>query len=302
MEDFGSWGGINLKNLNIMNLKKAQKLTKSVIVALSVCIFTYVALPVQGETLTGLTYIGGGAGTLFTINSSSPGSILNSVGITGSGGGEVFVGIDYLGSVLYGVSDAGKLYTINPSTGIASLVGAFGTLNGLYFGMDASAAGIRIVSDADVNLLVNSSTGALISSTPTLTPTTLTIDAIASQGSTMYAVDSVANTLNILNTATGTITPVGAMGYDVSGKNGFDISSVSGVAYFASGVSSSALDANLYTLNLSTGIASLVGEIGPGEGLLVYGLTAPVPEPSIVELFFAGGSGLGLLALARRRR
>jgi hypothetical protein len=173
-------------------------------------------------------------------------------------------------------------------------------LNGIYYGVDASAAGVRIVSDADINLLVNSSTGALISSTPSLNAS-LNVNAIATTGGLTYVIDSAANTLNALNTGTGNATLIGGLGYDVSAKNGFDISSGTGTAYFASGVSSSALDANLYTLDLGTGLANLVGTIGPGDGMLVFGLTV-VPEPGTAALFLSGGAGLALLTLVRRRK
>jgi hypothetical protein len=166
--------------------------------------------------------------------------------------------------------------------------------------MDASSAGIRIVSDNEINILLNPTTGAVISSSPSLT-SGLTVDAIASSGSTMYGVDSLANTLGTLNTATGTFATIGAMGYDVSGKNGFDISPNSGIAYFASAVSSSGTDANLYQVDLSTGFASLVGQIGPGEGLLVDGLTVQtVPEPSSIAMACFGGAGI--FGLMRRRK
>jgi len=277
-----------------MNCKRIQQATKATVVALTIA--GCGAFSAQSEILTGLVWNGN---NIFTIDSSAPGTLLTSVGVSGLQGGDILVGIDYLGSNLYAAGQAGNLYTLNPTTGAASLVNHFGSLNGLYYGMDASAAGIRIVSDADINLLLNPITGAVISSTPTLSPTTLTIDAIASLGSTMYAVDSVANTLGTLNTATGAFSTIGAMGYDVSGKNGFDISQISGTAFFASAVSSSGVDANLYQVNLSTGFASLVGTIGPGEGLLVGGLTT-VPEPSSIALGLVGG--VGMLALLRRRK
>ena len=252
----------------------------------------------KAENLTALVYLGN---QIFTFDSSNPGTILTSVGISGLQGSDTLVGIDYSGSTLYAIGSAGNLYTVNGTTGAATLVNHFGPLNGIYFGMDASAAGIRIVSDADINLLLNPSTGAIISSTPTLTPTTLNLDAIASSGSTMYAVDSLANTLGILNTAAGTFATTGSMGYDVSSKNGFDISSASGIAYFASAVSSSGTDPNLYEINLATGFASLVGQIGPGEGTLIDGLTVTaVPEPGTIALALAGGAGM--IALLRRRK
>ena len=281
-----------------MNLKNIGKTAKTGVVAVALGVAIVAGGSAKAEMLTGLVYLGN---QIFTFDSSNPGTILTSVGISGMQGSDTLVGIDYLGSTLYAIGSAGNLYTVNGTTGAATLVNHFGPLNGIYFGMDASAAGIRVVSDADINLLLNSSTGAIISSTPTLTPTTLNLDAIASSGSTMYAVDSVANTLGILNTAAGTFVTTGGMGFDVNGKNGFDISSASGIAYFASAVSSSGTDPNLYTVNLATGFASLVGQIGPGEGTLIDGLTVTaVPEPGTIALALAGGAGM--IALLRRRK
>src|ERR1039457_2420478 len=279
-----------------MNLKNIRKTAKAGAVAVALGVAITAGSSAKAETLTALVYLGN---QLFTFNSSTPGTISTSVGVSGLQSADILVGIDYLGSTLYAVGSAGNLYTVNGTTGVASLINHFGPLNGLYFGMDASAAGIRVVSDADINLLLNASTGAIISGTPTLTPTTLNIDAIATSGSTTYAVDSIANTLGILTG--GTFATTGPMGYDVSGKNGFDISTATGIAYFASAVSSSGLDPNLYTINLATGFASLVGQIGPGEGTLIAGLTVtPVPEPGTTALALLGGAGM--IALLRRRK
>ena len=279
-------------------LNNIRKTARASVVAVALGVAMVAGSSAKAENLTALVYLGN---QIFTFDSSNPGTILTSVGISGMQGSDTLVGIDYLGSTLYAIGSAGNLYTVNGMTGAATLVNHFGPLNGIYFGMDASAAGIRIVSDADINLLLNPSTGAIISSAPTLTPTTLNLDAIASSGSTMYAVDSLANTMGILNTAAGTFATTGSMGYDVSSKNGFDISSASGIAYFASAVSSSGTDPNLYTVNLATGFASLVGQIGPGEGTLIDGLTVTaVPEPGTIALALAGGAGM--IALLRRRK
>ena len=286
------------KKIIIMNLKNIRKTAKAGVVAVALGVAMVAGSSAKAETLTGLVYLGN---QLFTFNSSTPGTIVTSVGVSGLQSADILVGIDYLGSTLYAVGSAGNLYTVNGTTGVAALINHFGPLNGIYFGMDASAAGIRVVSDADINLLLNASTGAIISNTPALNPSALNIDAIATSGSTTYAVDSVANTLGILNTATGTFATTGSMGYDVSGKNGFDISTATGIAYFASAVSSSGVDPNLYTVNLATGFASLVGIIGPGEGTLIAGLTVnPVPEPGTTALALLGGAGM--IALLRRRK
>jgi hypothetical protein len=279
-------------------LTNIRKTAKASVVAVALGVAMVAGSSAKAENLTGLVYLGN---QIFTFDSSNPGTILTSVGISGMQGSDTLVGIDYFGSTLYAIGSAGNLYTVNGTTGAATLINHFGPLNGIYFGMDASAAGIRVVSDADINLLLNPSTGAIISSTPTLTPTTLNLDAIASSGSTMYAVDSVANTLGILNTTAGTFSTIGSLGYDVNGKNGFDISSASGIAYFASAVGSSGTDPNLYEINLATGFASLVGQIGPGDGTLIDGLTVTaVPEPGTIALVLAGGAGM--IALLRRRK
>src|ERR1039457_6669782 len=281
-----------------MNLKNIGKTAKSSVVAVALGVAMVAGSAAKAETLTALVFLGN---QFFTFDSSNPGTVLTSVGVSGMQGGDTLVDIACLGSTLYALGSAGNLYTVNATTGVAALVNHFGPLNGIYFGMDASASGIRVVSDADINLLLNPSTGAIISSTPTLTPTTLNLDAIASSGSTMYAVDSVANTLGILNTAAGTFATIGALGYDVNSKNGFDISSASGIAYFSSAVSSSGTDPNLYEINLATGFASLVGQIGQGEGTLIDGLTVTaVPEPGTIALALAGGAGM--IALLRRRK
>ena len=275
-------GAKKLKNL-VMNLKNIQKTAKASVAAVALGVAMIAGSAAKAETLTALVFLGN---QIFTFNSSSPGTVLTSVGVSGMQGSDTLVDIAYLGSTLYALGSAGNLYTVNPTTGVATLVNHFGPLNGIYFGMDASASGIRIVSDsdADINLLLNPTTGAIISSGPSVNPAGVDINAITHVGSTTYAVDSLANTLGILNTATGAFSTIGPMGYDVSGKNGFTYSTVTGIAYFASAVSSSGVDPNLYTINLATGFASLIGRIGPGEGTLIVGLTVtPVADlvPSI---------------------
>src|ERR1017187_4205965 len=166
-----------------MNLRNIQKTAKASVVAVALGVGIFACGSAKAETLTALVFQGN---QIFTVNSSNPGTIVTSVGVSGLQGGDILVGIDYLGSTLYAIGSAGNLYTVNGTTGGATLINHFGPLDGIYFGMDASAAGIRVVSDADINLLLNASTGAIISNTPALNPSALNIDAIASSGNTMY--------------------------------------------------------------------------------------------------------------------
>jgi hypothetical protein len=115
----------------------------------------------------------------------------------------------------------------------------------------------------------------------------------------MFGIDSSANSFGTFNPATGAYSTIGLLGFDVARNNGFDISDSSGVAYLASGASSSDVQANLYTINLTTGLASLVGLIGQaGDNTLLRGLTV-VPEPGTGALLLGG---LALLGFNIRRR
>lgn len=99
----------------------------------------------------------------------------------------------------------------------------------------------------------------------------------------------------------GTLVTIGPLGITALGPNtmGFDIGSVSGTAYLQTAETSGTQD-NLYTVDLGTGAATLVGAIGPST-LNTFGISAQaVPEPGTYALL-----GMGLLGgawLLRGRR
>jgi hypothetical protein len=150
------------------------------------------------------------------------------------------------------------------------------------------------------NLTANRTTGAATVG-PSVNPSGTFLSALAYRRSTgtMFGIDSSANTFGTFDPATGHYSTIGALGFDVARNNGFDISDASGVAYLASGATSSDVQANLYQINLVTGLAILIGQIGqPGDNTLLRGLTV-VPEPGTGTLLIGG---LTLLALNFRRR
>ena len=117
--------------------------------------------------------------TLISFDSSTPGTIASTVAITGLQGGESVVGIDFRpnppdleATQLFALGSTSRLDPVNRSTGAATQVGAgqFSTLlSGTRFGVDfepvqtgdAIAETLRIVSDADQNLVIDADTGTV---------------------------------------------------------------------------------------------------------------------------------------------
>ncbi len=289
-----------------MNPASHQRhLLSAAIIALASCI-----APARAELLTGLS-----GGNLISFDSATPGTV-NSLAITGLGA-QSLIGIDVrpVSQVIYGIGSGNSIFTINPFSGVATSVGTLATAtSGTAFGLDFNPVPdrMRVVSDTEQNLRINVGTGgvtvdgslafAAADANFGINPNIVGVaysnstpfSPVAS--TTLYGIDSSLDILVIQNPPNaGTLNSIGSLGVNTGNIAGFDISGTSGVAYAAldlGGVSS------LYTIDLTTGAASLVG--GIGGGLSVSGLTvSPVPEPEHYAMIAAGSLiGFGLL---RRR-
>src|SRR5205085_7246601 len=73
--------------------------------------------------LTSRDALTSGAASLLTFTSEDPGQILSAVAITGLQTGEQVLGIDTRPATaeLYALTDGGRLYVINPTSGVATL-------------------------------------------------------------------------------------------------------------------------------------------------------------------------------------
>jgi hypothetical protein len=286
-----------------MSAKKSPRFVKNFLVLSTVGLFAIASIS-RAELLVGISFPsqGGGDNDVVGFDSSSPGTILFDHPIIGLAASESVRGIDSWNGTVYALGSAGNLYTLDYNTGQATRVGVgLGVvLNGASYGVENDPTGFRIVSELGQNLTANRTTG-LATTGPSVSPSGTFLSALAYRPSTgtMFGIDSSANTFGTFNPTTGAYSTIGALGFDVARNNGFDISGGSGVAYLASGATSSDVQANLYTINLATGMASLVGLIGqPGDNTLLRGLTV-VPEPGTGTLLIGG---LALLVLNFRRR
>lgn len=259
------------------------------------------------ETLYGLTT----GGNLISFDSASPGTLTSSVAVTGLGG-DSLIGIDWRPAtgVIYGVSTGSFIFTIDPVTGAATQGSALSTAaTGTVFGYDFNPVPdrLRVVSDAEQNLRINVATGATtvdgslsyavgdanFGANPNVVAVAYTNpDTNPATGTTLYGIDSNLDVLVLQNPPNdGLLSTIGALGVDASAMSAFDIS-VSGTAWATFGGS-----ANLYAIDLGTGAATLVGQIG--DGTAVHGLTA-VPEPEEYAAIF--GAAMAGFALYRRQR
>ena len=218
---------------------------------------------------------------LVNFRTSAPGSI-SSKPITGLGVNEDVVGIDFrpatgqlFGLVRDTVTTGLRIVTINVVTGATAQIGAAFSASGTDFGFDFNPTvdRIRITSDAETNLSVNPDTGVVTVQTP-LNPgnpnvvgSAYTNNFVGATVTTLYAIDSGTDTLATQNPpANGTLSTVGPLGVDTTGNVGFDISQCGGTAYAVleptgNIQSPTGGGSNLYTINLGTGQATLVGFI-----------------------------------------
>ena len=258
---------------------------------------------VDNETSSAVTFFGvTAANNLVRFSSATPGTIDATVAITGLQAGETVLGIDVRPATLqlYLLGSTSRIYTLDQGTGVATQVGAgpfTPALSGTSFGFDFNPTvdRIRVISDANQNLRLNPDTGTVAATdtalayaagdanagqNPNAVGAAYTNNAAGATTTVLYDIDSVRDVLVTQNPPNnGTLNTVGALGVNASADVvGFDITNPGGTAYAALRVLGGTSQSQLYTINLTTGAATLVGNVGGTSA--ITGLTAVNPAPN----------------------
>src|SRR4051812_12517565 len=224
---------------------------------------------------------------LVRFESAAPGTIVSTIPITGMIASDTIVGLDFrpVDGKLFGLGSGSRLYIIDPATGVATQVGS-GTfsvpLSGTAFGFDFNPVTdrLRVVSDTNQNLRLDPNTGAITAidtnvayvagdpnaaANPDVTGLAYTDNSASATTSTLFGIDATANTLVRVGGTNGSpsanagqLTTIGALGVDPTATLGFDITGTT--TAFATMVVAGV--PRLYVINLTSGAATLVGNIG----------------------------------------
>jgi len=233
---------------------------------------------------------------LVLFNVASPGTLLRNVAITGLVGGDTVIGMDSRPATgqLYALGQSGTVYVIDPVTGVATAVAPaqFALANPVEVGLDVNPLVdlIRLVTNGSGNARINPTTGAIVGDAnlayaggdpnvgqfPFVVGAAYTNDFPGAASTTLYDIDAA---LNILvtqpNPNAGQLSTVGPLGVDTDLRVGFDIVTVGGVnSAYASLTPVGASASGLYTIDLGTGAATLVGTIGGGEVIRGFALAS----------------------------
>ncbi len=247
---------------------------------------------------------------LVSFDRATPGTTRTSVAVTGLQAGENLLGIDYrpADGLLYGVGSSGRIYTLNPDTGSASVkatlsadatdtTAPYTALAGTDFGVDFNpmADRLRVVSNTGQSLRINVDTGATTTdgsinggaANSAITASAYTNAFAGTASTTLYALDSATDTLYVQNPPNnGTLASPVALGVDAGAANGFDIDAQTNVGYAVLNVGGAR---TLYTINLAAtaNAASPAGALAVSEDVRGLALRA-APAPVVLGLTDAG--------------
>ena len=244
------------------------------------------------------------ANTLVSFNAGAPGKLVSSARLTGFAPGETVAGIDFrpANGKLYAITNAGRLYTIDTTTGVATRAGTAdagammkSTAVGLNF--NPTVDRIRYVGAGGENMRLHPDTGAVVDANPNqdgvqtdgmlafapgdlyatrkpyVTGAAYTNSFAGAKSTTNFVIDanlgvlatqgSREGTPNAVSPNTGQLFTVGSLGVKVAGPVAFDIAPNTNAALAA--IVSLYGRTTLYEIDLRSGAATMIGVVGTGE-------------------------------------
>lgn len=245
---------------------------------------------------------------LITFNAGRPGNILQRKPVLGLPAGDKLVGIDFrvARGVLYALSQAGRLYTLDLGSGALTAVGQAPSavaLKGAAFGVDFNPAAdrLRVVSDLGQNLRLHPDTGAAVDGdplqpgvqadpylryawsdvnharSPDIAAAAYTYNPHDSKITTNYAIDRSLGALvmqgsregetPVVSPNLGQLRTVGPLGLGALADASLDISDVNNTALAAVRTATDP-KTRLHLVDLDTGKATPLGVVGDGSPLV----------------------------------
>ena len=226
---------------------------------------------------------------------NAPGVVSAGLPVTGLQPGESLLGVDFRPAtgMLYGLGSTGRLYTIDTTTGVASLAATlaadvtdltdpFAALSGTDFGVDFNPAAdrLRVVSNIGQNLRINVATGAtttdsnLNAPAPDAIAAAYTRNFAGATATSLFVIDVATNTLQLQNPPNnGTLSTIGRLDavQTFAATGGFDIVGGDDGLVLAVLQPTGATQSTLYRINLRTAAATPIGVVGPAGTQVVRG-------------------------------
>ena len=280
-----------------------MKMLSKLVVFIFAVSMMFAAVP---ENAQAMLFASDWSGNLFSVNTSNA-----SLGLVGSTGLSLLGGLEFApNGTLYGITAGnGSLYTINPNNAAATLVGGLGLgfnfEGGLAFSPGGVAYGVNEGSNGAPNLFtidLNSGAATIVGQMGTGHD----INGLAWRSDGMLVgIDDNTSSLVTIDPSTASIANLYDLGFSVGGIGGMTTDPLSGISYFATGITvnnNNVLGTNgLYSFDLYSGANSFLGNFNGSDQSGISGLAAvgTVPEPGTLGLI---GLGLTGLTFWRRKR
>ncbi|OEZ75893.1 hypothetical protein JAB6_55650 [Janthinobacterium sp. HH104] len=220
---------------------------------------------------------------IVTFKTATPNTLDANVAVTGLAAGERLLGFDIRpkDGLLYGISSTGRIVTIDPATGAATVKATlaadaadvsapYTAIAGTAFGVDFNpvADRLRVIGSTGQSLRINVDTGATTTdgtvnragAAPSVTAAAYTNSFAGTTATMLFDIDTASAALALQNPPNdGTLVNVGALGVAAAGDVGFDIAGGANGLALAALRTSATGPSSLYRIDLATGGAVLSG-------------------------------------------